>query len=578
MQRTTVAAAALLFALGHSASAQQPAPPGPQATGVIAGRLTTDSGAPLRKAQLRLLQPATRASRTTTSDGEGRYIFANLPAGDYTLNASKAGYLETVYGARRPGATSTGRSIVLAANQKLEKIDMVVARGSVITGTILDEFGDPAYNTPVRALRVSYQNGAKNLSVGGNAATTDDRGMYRIAGLMPGEYLVSATPRDTVTAAAAQSEAVREMQQKMAASGKDPGFTMTPPPPVNPAGYVSIYYPGTPAGASAGTVAVGPAQEVSGIDIKLQVIQTASITGRVTSTEPTLPQTRLQLMDASMPVNQVGIWWRDMRPDGTFAFHGLVPGSYILNGAGTPGGQPGMAGGDMWGRVEVAADPRAPSQVTLPMQRGITVSAAFAQDNLPPGFDSAKARVSLYPISSPTDWEMPVYSMPRDANGRHTVQNVLPGQFQFRVLGLPDGWALESAIFDGRDTADLNLQIDGSRNIAGVELKLTSRRAEIGGTLTNATGAPVSDYHVILFPSDRRFWVPQSRRIHLAQPGPDGRFQFRMLPPGDYRIAALAEIEPGRHFDPEWLSQIIGAGIAVQLTDGDKRTQDIRIR
>jgi hypothetical protein len=216
--------------------------------------------------------------------------------------------------------------------------------------------------------------------------------------------------------------------------------------------------------------------------------------------------------------------------------------------------------------------------VTLPMQRGVTVSATFAAESLPPGFDGSKVQVSLSPISSPTDWEMPVYRLPRDASGRHTVENAQPGLFQFRVLGLPDGWGIESAMFDGRDVADFNLPIDGSRNITGVELKLTSRRAEVGGTLTNASGAPVGDYHIILFPADRRLWVPSSRRIHVAQPGPDGRFQFRALPPGDYRIAALADIEPGRQFDPEWLSQILGAGIAVQLTDGDKRIQDIRIR
>ena len=72
--------------------------------------------------------------------------------------------------------------------------------------------------------------------------------------------------------------------------------------------------------------------------------------------------------------------------------------------------------------------------------------------------------------------------------------------------------------------------------------------------------------------------MPQSRRIQIAQPGPDGRFNFRTLPAGDYRIAALADIEPGRQFDPDWLSQIMGAAIAVQLTDGEKRTQDLRIR
>ena len=107
---------------------------------------------------------------------------------------------------------------------------------------------------------------------------------------------------------------------------------------------------------------------------------------------------------------------------------------------------------------------------------------------------------------------------------------------------------------------------------------MTSRRAEVGGQLTNAAGAPVSDYSVILFPSDRRMWVPQSRRIQISVPGPDGRFSFRTLPPGEYRLAALADIEPGRQFDPDWLTQIMGAAVAVQLADGDKRTQDLRIR
>ena len=191
MPRAMVAAAALVFVLGHSASAQQPAPAAaPQATGVIAGQLTTDGGQPLRKATDPADEPATRTSRTTTSDGEGRYSFTNLAAGEYVLTVSKPGYLEMVYGARRAGPGIAGIPIKLAANQKLEKIDLVVPRGSVIAGTVLDEFGDPAFNTPVRALRVAYQNGGRTLMSGGNA-TTDDRGDVPArrpdAGRIPGE-------------------------------------------------------------------------------------------------------------------------------------------------------------------------------------------------------------------------------------------------------------------------------------------------------------------------------------------------------------------------------------------------------
>jgi hypothetical protein len=56
----------------------------------------------------------------------------------------------------------------------------------VITGTIADARGTPAPNVSVAV-------------VGVNATTvrgvTDDRGVYRVFGLAPGEYVVTALPR-----------------------------------------------------------------------------------------------------------------------------------------------------------------------------------------------------------------------------------------------------------------------------------------------------------------------------------------------------------------------------------------------
>lgn len=99
---TLVALSTLLLAVGPpqaAAPAQVPA-----ATGVIAGRLTSaDQGSPVRKAQVRLTAASPRQTRTTVSDADGRFSFAQLPAGDYTLVATKPGYLDMTFGARRPG-------------------------------------------------------------------------------------------------------------------------------------------------------------------------------------------------------------------------------------------------------------------------------------------------------------------------------------------------------------------------------------------------------------------------------------------------------------------------------------------
>lgn len=579
MTRHIIVASVLLCVLGPVASAQQA--PTPAATGVIAGALSSaDLGQPVRKAQVRLQSATPRMTRTTTSDADGRYEFSSLPPGEYTLVASKPGFLDVVYGARRPGPTSPGVPILLVAGQKLTNVSLRLPRGSVITGLVIDEFGDPAFNTPVRAMRYIFEYGRRSLTSGGNGVT-DDRGVYRIAGLMPGEYLVSAVPRDTVAQAAASAEALRDRQAQIIAAAKKTGADPTvlvAPPPASPTGYVPIYYPGTPSGATATTVRVGPSEEVGGIDIRLQVVQTASVAGAISSAEGGLPTTRLQLIDASMPMSLVGIWFRDARPDGSFAFLGVVPGPYIVKAHGTPGGQPGMAGGEMWASVDVAVDARGAGSVAVRLQGGVTVSGSLALDNVPPPMNLERVRVALLPVPSATDWEMAPFNMTPDAGGKFTARNVLPGQYRVVVSGLPDGWALASAVFDGKDAADYHLQIDGSRDYAGGDLKVTSRAGELAGAITTASGAPARDYTVILFPSDRGQWLPQSRRIHVVLAGPDGRYALRGLPPGEYRLAAVLDPEPGRQFDPEFLTELLSASIAMKLSEGDKRTHDLRVR
>jgi len=563
---------------------RQAAPPPPPAaqvgTGVISGTLTSaDAAQPVRKATVRLTSAAPRLSLVATTDGDGRFEFTKVPAGEFTLSASRPGYVDTVLGARRPGATSPGTLVRLAAGQKLENVSWTLARAGLIAGTVVDEFGDPAFNLQVRTVRFVYTNGFAQL-INAGSATTDDRGMYRVAGLMPGEYLVSAVPRETVMAMADQAEFVRDRiaqtQAATAAAGRESN-TVPPPPPPSPIGYVAIYHPAAPSGALAQRVQVGPSQEVHGIDIRLQLVRTVTVTGAITSSEA-LPQTRLQLIDASMPMSGVGVWFRDAKADGTFAFPGVVPGQYILKGFGTPGGQPGTAGGEMWGSVEVSVSETGTSPVSLRMRRGVTVTGSMNLEGLPASFVATRARVSLVPVASATDWEMASVPMTPAESGQFSARNVLPGMYRVSVTGLPDGFTLASAVFDGRDAADHHLRIDGSDDVTNGRLTFTTKTGSISGGVTNTSGAPVADRAVVLFPSDRALWLPQSRRIHLVLPSPDGRYSFRGLPPGEYHLALVLDPDPGRLPDPEWLKLLVPGSESIKLGEGETRAQDLRVR
>ena len=90
---------------------------------------------------------------TTTTDADGRFRFVNLTSGDYTLSASKPGYLEMALGARRPGSAGRAAPIRLLAGEARDNLSLRLPRAGVISGIVTDEFGDPAFNVPVRAVR-----------------------------------------------------------------------------------------------------------------------------------------------------------------------------------------------------------------------------------------------------------------------------------------------------------------------------------------------------------------------------------------------------------------------------------------
>lgn len=343
----SVAAGGIL--LTATTGAQTPAAPPP--TGVIAGALTSaDLGRPIRKAQVKLESTTPRLTRTTVSDADGRFVFDGLPAAEYKLSASKAGYVEMALGARLPGPGVPGTPLSLGPGQKLDRIALPLPRAGVISGIVTDEFGDPAIGVPVRAMRYGYNNGQRVARPVGNAVT-DDIGGYRIAGLLPGDYIVAAVPRETVAAASATAESLRVRQQQVAASGdaaardrieqaRREGTAAVGPPAA--AGYVPAYFGGAHAPSSASPVKLALSQHAGGIDLQLIVMKTGTVSGTVTGPDGAPTTASVMLLDPLMPIAGLAVWFRHPGPDGRFSFGGVVPGTYVLRAQGTK--EVGVAG------------------------------------------------------------------------------------------------------------------------------------------------------------------------------------------------------------------------------------------
>ncbi|MEO5897342.1 MAG: carboxypeptidase-like regulatory domain-containing protein [Vicinamibacterales bacterium] len=630
MKKKPICTAVVVWALGATILAQPPGPPRPRVPPRDAGSLNeplavgsasvsgtivmAGTGQPARKTRVSLSGSELNGSRSTTTDDQGRFSFTALPAGRYGLSANKPGHLSVTYGQRRPGLQGT--QIQLSDGQKFQA-QLQIPRGSVITGTVTDENGEPTPNTQVRAMRYVTQNGRRTLQSTASGST-DDRGIYRMFGLQPGEYVVCATPLNTAMTAVDQMQAeVQGLRQALEAAGRtgQTGVAAIQDRLASvesaagqqsneetTAGYAPVCYPGTTSAASATAVPVGIAEERYNIDFQLQLVPMARVEGTViNSVGAQLQGIQVTLLDATQNTPSIG-QNNSARADseGRFRINGVAPGQYRLTARAQIGGPPQRGGGPggpgnfgvnggrgagpqnsrpeaitVWGYADVVVDGRNVQNVTLALQNGMSVAGqvTFEGAGTPPT-DLTRMRVT---VTSAEPGPMSSNGAARlDASGRFIVPSLPPGRYRISTGGA-NGWFVESAIVGGQDALDFPFEVKPNQNLTGVAITMTDRQTEISGTVTDDQSQPAADYTLVVFPADSRFWNGSMRRIRTIRPGTDGRYTSRNLPPGEYRIGTVLEVEPGAASDPAFLQQLEASALRVTVAAGEKRVQDIRI-
>jgi hypothetical protein len=150
---------------------QRPLPPRDQSTIPATGTakirglvVASDDGRPLRRVAVRVIAPELREPRSASTDLSGRYEIADLPAGRYTVTASRAGFVTISHGQTRPN--EMGRPLDVSDGQTVERINFSMPRGAAITGRILDEYGEPVAGASVQAMQMRYVDGRQHWCPG----------------------------------------------------------------------------------------------------------------------------------------------------------------------------------------------------------------------------------------------------------------------------------------------------------------------------------------------------------------------------------------------------------------------------
>jgi hypothetical protein len=232
-----------------------------------------------------------------------------------------------------------------------------------------------------------------------------------------------------------------------------------------------------------------------------------------------------------------------------------------------------------WAMTEVSVNGAPVTNIGLTMQPGVTASGRLVYEGAAPRpAQTARVRLTVGPsgaLASATGAATITATVQPD--GRFTVPGLVPGAYRVRSLGGASGWTLESAMAGGLDTLDFPFEITPGQPVPELLVTATDKTGSLSGAIQDAMGRPTADYTVILFPADQRYWLPQARRIRSTRPSTGGKFSFAGLPAGDYRLAAVTDIESGQWYDPAFLQQLAGASVAVSLTGGQSRTQDLRV-
>jgi len=534
---------ALMLVMAGGQAAAQPG------TSVIRGHVAAaDTGQPIRRARVQLTSPELRESRATTTDNNGAFEFKEIRAGRYQVAAMKGSYVGLAYGQERPN--DPPKILQILDNQTVERLDFALPRGGVITGRIVDEYGEPAPEISVAVERYQFLQGRRTLVMGGRPATSNDIGEFRLFDIPPGQYYLKATWRN----------------QNIGNPSADDDRTA----------YAPTYFPGTADASGAQRITIAAGQQLEDVVIMLKRIKAVRVTGTAVYSDGK------PFAEAFVSVMQTnGLSYSitsgsTVRADGTFTLNGLTAGEYILRIH--AGGPPSPDNESATQKIMVAEDDIA--GISLVGTKPTVASGRVVVD--PAAAPSLPRNITITAQSVEAGISGPLPPPARVADDYTFELRAFPGRMRLNLAGGGPGgvaanWAIRAVRLNGVDLTDRGIDFKPNDTITGLEVELTNRLTQLLGNVSTARGERSKDYTALVFAQDREKWRSPIRYTGVARPDQDGGFRISGLPPGEYYIVAVDRLEPGQSGDPEFLERMRSDATPFALNEGESKTFALKL-
>ena len=608
------------FVVAGPPQAQPPAAkPG---TGLIVGRVIDgDSSQPIAGASVRIIAegppPATVAAFTSA---DGQFVVTSVSAGTTRLMVAKPGYV-------RNGANQhfdEGITLTITEGERRGDVVLRLWKLGAITGTVTDERGDPIVGLMMGAAPVTWVAGQRRVSSETISGQSDDRGVYRIPRLQPGEYVVYTMFRQSTVPACviADKQVMEEAGLWTTPAGTRNGLRVDAfivsgseslPPQRRADGlyvYSPVFHPGAVQATAAKPIALRSGEEVSGVDFTLRPQLGLRVSGRAVGPDGPLAKFPLHLVPAGNAEFDVVLGGPVSSTvtdsAGRFTFLGVTPGSYSVRALKGPSGVYEAsvimidAGADAgvvvaaerieapapdkrsteptWhGSTAVSISDRPVDDTLIEIRRGVRLTGQFEfVGGKAPDTDSLKALALVIDQADgrvgPEQLELSGWTLP---NGRFETAELPPGQYLIRAGNLA-GWEFDVALIGGRNVTDVPFEV-GDTPPAAVTLRFTNKKSQLTGSVRGLGEAPAV---VAVFPADRSKWTRHGRSprfLKSTTPDRNGAFSIDGLPAGDYFVSAFIEIPFSDWRSPVVLDAISQGAERVTIAAGGQKSVNLTV-